>query len=83
MAKKIAERSTNSRLHVICPFCGFEVTWLTEMTWCAGCYVEFMVRHDENGLVVTFDDKKRTDRFALAKALAKAGGVRFGPEEAE
>jgi hypothetical protein len=84
MARKIAERSTNSRLHVICPFCGYEVTWLTEMTWCANCYVEFTVRRDEEGdLVVTFDDKKRTDRFALAKALAKAGGVRFGPEEAD
>ena len=80
--KRVAKRSPNSRLHVICPFCGYEVTWLTKMTWCAGCYTEFTVRHARDGeLMVTFDDKLKTDRFAWAKALAKAGGVRFGPEE--
>jgi hypothetical protein len=75
--KKAAERSPNSRFHVICPFCGYEPTWHTEMTWCAGCYTEFTVKSGK----VIFDDELRTPRFAWAKALAKTGGARFGKEE--
>ena len=71
--KKTAERSSNSRWHVICPFCGYEPTWFTEMTWCAKCYTEFTVT---NGKVV-FDDKLKTPKFAWAKALAKAGGIKM------
>ena len=77
--KRVAKRSPNSALHVVCPFCGYEPTWDTEMTWCAGCYTEFTVGHDKDGdLKVIFDTGQRTGRFALAKALAKSGGLRLG-----
>ena len=74
--KKVAQRSPNSRFHVICPFCGYEPTWHTEMTWCAGCYTEFTV---QDGKVV-FDDQLKTPRFVWAKVLAKA---KFGRKEVQ
>ena len=77
--KTVAQRSPNSRFHVICPFCGYEPTWHTEMTWCAGCYTEFTVKDGQ----VIFDDQLKTPRFAWAKVLAKAGGAGFGAKEAQ
>lgn len=73
--KKVAESDPGSHLHVVCPFCGFAQTWLTEMKWCGGCYVEFY--EDRQGRTV-FDDKRKTPRFAFAKALGRAGGCQIG-----
>lgn len=75
--KQVAKRSPNSRWHVICPFCGYEPTRFTEMTWCANCYTEFTVKNGE----VIFDDELKTPRFALAKALAKSGGAKLGNQD--
>jgi hypothetical protein len=61
--------------HVICPFCEFPTTTFTEMTWCGGCFVEWY--RTRSGSVM-FDTERKTPRFAFAKALGKAGGVRFG-----
>ncbi len=72
--RKIAERHPDSRLHVICPFCGSAVAWIDAFPWCGTCYVEFY--QDKQGRAV-FDDKRRTSGFALAKAINKAGGFRL------
>ncbi len=72
--RKVAERHPDSRLHVICPFCGSAVAWINALTWCGNCYVEFY--QDKQGRVV-FDDERRTARFAFAKAVNKAGGFRL------
>lgn len=64
------------RHHWECPFCGLPNA-PGALAWCAGCYTEYSVTEAGN---VWFDDEKKTPRFALAKALAKAGGMGFGKE---
>lgn len=79
MAKKRAKWA-DSRLHVVCPFCKSLVHpgWPSAQTayrWCSGCYTEFYFTRAGN---VTFDTELQTPEFAWAKAIARAGGVRFG-----
>jgi hypothetical protein len=62
--------------HMTCPFCGFATTWMSEMRWCGDCFVEWYPTRDGTGYI--FDTLRKTPRFALAKAIGKAGGVRFG-----
>lgn len=76
--KRVAERLPP--FHIRCPFCGFDTTWITEMRWCANCYVEWYRRRDGE---IVFDTNRKTPRFAFAKALGKAGGVRFGKMDDE
>ena len=72
--KRRAHKATDSRLHLVCPFCGFYVDWMTELRWCSGCFVEWF-RDGEN---YVFDDQRKTPRFALAKALQRSGGASIG-----
>jgi len=78
LMKKKAKRSTVSRLHIVCPFCGQLVDWITELTWCGNCYVEW---YETRSGVFIFDDKRKTERFIWAKAICKSGGMRIGPVE--
>lgn len=73
--KKEAKRSSQRRLHVVCPFCSALVDYRTALTWCSSCYVEF--KRKDDGKVI-FDDKLKTERFALAKAVMKSGGMKIG-----
>lgn len=74
--KKVAKRHPESPFHVVCPFCGFACTKDTAYSWCSGCYVEYYP--SKSGLSVIFDTERKDDRFIWAKALQKAGGMRFG-----
>lgn len=60
---------------VECPFCKHPCDVMTAITYCGHCYVEFYT--DRNGDIV-FDDKRKTERFAFAKALNKTGGISIG-----
>lgn len=64
--------------HTPCPFCGHLVTILLadNMPWCVGCRVEWYRSRD--GERIIFDDRRKTERFALAKAMNAAGGVIIG-----
>ena len=62
-------------LQVACPFCGARQSVNTNMPWCPECAVEYF--RDRHGTIV-FDDARKTPRFALAKALNRAGGVTMG-----
>lgn len=72
--KKKAKPHPESRLHWVCPFCETPCDRYTELRWCIGCYVEYSPK----GL---FDDQKKTERFAWAKALNKSGGASVAPNE--
>ena len=71
--KKLAT-TRMSPFHVKCPFCDRWVDVLTELKWCGNCYIEWYKKRD--GTIV-FDDKRKTERFTLAKALCKSGGVKL------
>lgn len=70
--KKVAE--TLHRMHVECPFCGRLCDRFSALSWCSGCFVEWY--RDRKGRYV-FDDRRKTPRFAVAKAVNKAGGVKI------
>lgn len=68
--KKKAEPHPSSHLHVICPFCGYPVNHHPTITpWCSDCGIEFYINRN---LDVVFDDRRKTPRFALAKAVQQA-----------
>ena len=71
--KKKAERL--GPLHIKCPFCDNPCDRSAALAYCSGCYVEYY--KDEDGEVI-FDTKRKTSKFAIAKALNKAGGLTFG-----
>jgi hypothetical protein len=50
------------------------------MPWCSGCFVEWYERENPNTYESSyiFDDKRRTERFAWAKAIGRAGGMKIG-----
>lgn len=76
--KKKAKRHPNSRLHVVCPFCDHAVNHLpsTVTPWCGNCGVEFYANRAGD---VMFDDKRKTPRLALAKAIQLSGkGISMG-----
>ena len=75
-AVKKKARPSESRFHVVCPFCEALVDKVTALRWCSGCFNEWY--ENRNGDIV-FDDKRRTPRFAWAKAIQKAGGLGIGP----
>lgn len=69
-----------------CPFCGEQTTENPTMPWCSNraCLVEYRrARPDpETGSPrFAFDDRRKTARFALAKAVMAAGGVRVGAKQ--
>jgi len=72
----MTKRKVFSAHFVNCPFCDYLCCTDTVMTWCANCYVEFCYSRD--GEYIVFDTERKTDRFALAKAFAKAGSMSFG-----
>lgn len=78
--KRRAKVSPQSRLHVVCPFCGVLCDKVTQLTWCAGCYVEYYQSRAGN---IVFDDQRKTPRFAVAKAFMRAGGARIGKVSGE
>jgi len=47
---------------------------MTELRWCSGCFTEWY----KIGERYIFDDKRKTPRFAWAKAIQKSGGIRMG-----
>lgn len=59
-----------------CPFCldGWRQALNETMPWCVRCGCEYTVRP----FYVMFDQEKKTDRFAFAKAVNLAGGLRLG-----
>jgi hypothetical protein len=61
--------------HVRCPFCDFLNAWPTPYAWCGQCYVEYYKARSGD---VVFDTLRKTPRFAIAKALGKAGGMKLG-----
>lgn len=66
--------------HMLCPFCGEHCDRTASLTWCSGCYVEWY--KSRNGDFV-FDTKRKTERFAFAKALCKSGGAKIGGTDEE
>ena len=64
-----------------CPFCEARTTVNPTMPWCGNCFVEYYRGKPDprtGGVRWVFDDKRKTPRFAWAKALGKAGGMRLG-----
>lgn len=63
---------------VTCPFCGYLVTILMadNMSWCGSCRVEWYDSRDGDWIV--FDNKRKTPKYAWAKAIAAAGGMSMG-----
>lgn len=72
--KKLAKQS-ESRFHVLCPFCNFAVDRTAAIQFCGGCYTEFYRNKDEE---IVFDSKRKSDKYIWAKALMKAGGMKIG-----
>ena len=70
--KRFGKPHPESRLHVLCPFCGYACYRDAALTWCASCFVEYRKTTRGN---IEFDTHLKTERFFWAKALAKAGGV--------
>lgn len=67
-------------LQLRCPFCGAETVVNETMPWCVECRVEYYrsPRPDENGAARwVFNNKRKTPRFAFAKALNAVGGMRM------
>lgn len=64
-----------------CPYCQFDVEISNPIAYCAGCHVEYDVLSNEG--VVIFDQKKRTPKYAWAKAIASAGGARIGNDSTQ
>lgn len=65
-----------------CPFCGACAAYNAAMPWCASCQVEYFLSHKVDPIGgrkrYIFDDKRKTERFAFAKAVNAAGGMRMG-----
>jgi hypothetical protein len=64
-----------------CPFCGVQTTQNDTMPWCVACRVEYQPASDcprtgKNRF--RFDDRLKTPRYAFAKALNAAGGMKIG-----
>lgn len=72
--RRQAKKHPSSRFHWVCPFCGDLCDAMTALTWCAGCYTEYTARG-------VFDKNLKTQRFAIAKAVMKAGGTGFSSTE--
>lgn len=79
MKKRAKQFACGLAFEVKCPFCGASCDPTSPLSWCAGCYTEWTVK--PNGDVV-FDTELKTPRFAWAKAIAKAGGMRIASKEA-
>ncbi len=65
-----------------CPFCNAGTVENPTMPWCAACRVEYYEAKTEDPETgrrrFVFDNKRKTERFAFAKALNAAGGMRIG-----
>jgi hypothetical protein len=76
---KIVGRALCYRI-LICPFCGQQTTENEAMPWCVNCRTEYYEstnrKTGESRLM--FDDKRKTPRFALGKALNVCSGIRIG-----
>lgn len=67
-----------SKLHVTCPFCSAPVDYFTALTWCGTCFVEW---YKNRAGKVVFDDERKTERFAFAKAVCKSGGAKIAAKK--
>ncbi len=63
---------------VKCPWCGYEVSTSNIGKWCARCYCMFKVI---NGFIHFGKKFSKTPAEALAIAINKLGGARFGKTE--
>ena len=72
----MTQRRVPIGLFVKCPFCDYPVETTNPGQWCAGCLVEWYESRD--GEFIVFDTER--NKFALARAFAKAGGVRMCQE---
>lgn len=83
--KKVAKVTGRSLIYAVmdCPFCGAQTTENTAMPWCVNCRTEYYTRENRRtGLdEFVFDDQRKTPRFAWAKALNAAGGIRIGKDK--
>lgn len=63
----------------VCPFCKEFGVENPAMPWCSNpkCTVEYVIGRGRARTIV-FDDQRSTPRFALGRALNRAGGVRIG-----
>jgi len=65
-----------------CPFCGARTVYNQAMPWCTACGVEYYVSRKDDPVTgrtrYVFDNKRKTQRFAFAKAVIASGGVRMG-----
>jgi hypothetical protein len=66
------------RMHMLCPFCMFPCDRTASLTWCSGCYCEWM--RDKNG-DTWFVPSLKTERFLWAKVIQKSGGMRIGGDK--
>lgn len=65
---------------VDCPWCGYSVSTSNPYCWCGNCYVLFRA---EKGRVHFGKKFEKSMAQALAIAIAKSGGARFGNTEKE
>lgn len=72
---EIVGRSLGNLAVMICPFCRYRDTQNPNMPWCVNCRVEY--KETRSGAIV-YDDKLKTERYALAKAFNAVGGARIG-----
>lgn len=69
---------------MVCPFCRYRNTENPNMPWCSNpaCLVEYyrarLPDPKSGARRFVFDTKRKTERFAWAKAIMGAGGVRIG-----
>jgi hypothetical protein len=85
--KKVAKVTGRELCYLVleCPFCQSSTTENPTMPWCVNCRTEYYEGREDSetgGRRIVFDDKRKTPRFAFAKALNAAGGMRIGKKEA-
>lgn len=71
------KKKTKKISHLLCecPFCGYPCDARSALSWCSGCYTEYTTTRTGT---VWFDTERKTERFAIAKAFQKTGGVGIG-----
>lgn len=64
-----------------CPFCASITVFNETMPWCTACGVEYYLSRKDDPKtgrsMYIFDNRRKTERFAWAKAIIAAGGVKI------
>ena len=86
MSKRIAHQDGYALCYAVltCPFCRERTVENPTMPWCSNsaCLVEYYESRTVCPLTgrrrFVFDNKRKTPRFAMAKAVMASGGIRIG-----